>query len=101
MRTSFLYGPLHCITALFDEFLGRVNDISEQTGATDFEDVIPILQREIPGLRVYELAEEEGDGDLDDEPSLEDFRDVEGNGDTFVMIVFTLRAREKPQCLIW
>merc|ERR1719195_1018746 len=64
--------------ALFDEFLGRVNDISEQTGATDFEDVIPILQREIPGLRVYELAEEEeGEVDVDDEPSLEDFRDVE------------------------
>ena len=66
------------VAALFDDFLGAVNDISDQTGAADFEDVIPILQREIPGLQVYELEEDEGQGDDDDEPSLEDFRDVEG-----------------------
>merc|ERR1719270_1673353 len=62
---------------LFDDFLGRVNDISEATGASDFEtEVIPLLQREIPGLRVYEIEEEEEEGD-DEEPSLDDFRDVE------------------------
>ena len=61
---------------LFDDFLGRVNDISDATGASDFEEVIPLLQREIPGLRVYEI-EEEGDGE-NEEPSLDDFRDVEG-----------------------
>ena len=71
------------VAALFDDFLGRVNDISEQTGATDFEDVIPILQREIPGLQVYELEEEEDhEDDEDDEPSLDDFRDVEGTVDS-------------------
>ena len=64
---------------LFDDFLGRVNDISEATGATDFEsEVIPLLQREIPGLRVYEIEEEGDDEGEDEEPSLEDFRDVEG-----------------------
>ena len=40
------------VAALFDDFLGAVNDISDQTGAADFEDVIPILQREIPGMVV-------------------------------------------------
>ena len=64
------------IPELFDDFLGRVNDISEATGASDFEsEVIPLLQREIPGLRVYEIEEDEED---DEEPSLDDFRDVEG-----------------------
>merc|ERR1719210_576595 len=61
---------------LFDDFLGRVNDISEATGASDFEsEVIPLLQREIPGLRVYEIEDDEGDDG--EEPSLDDFRDVE------------------------
>merc|ERR1719322_1681262 len=58
---------------LFDAFLGRVNDISEATGASDFEsEVIPLLQREIPGLRVYEIEEDEEDGGDDEEPSLDD-----------------------------
>ena len=80
------------VAALFDDFLGRVNDISEQTGATDFEDVIPILQREIPGLQVYELEEDGDDEDEDDEPSLDDFRDVEGtvDGATCVLPLCTL-----------
>ena len=60
-----------------------MNDISEATGASDFEEVIPLLQREIPGLRVYEIEDEEDgkderDDDGEEEPSLDDFRDVEG-----------------------
>merc|ERR1719367_1368656 len=51
---------------LFEDFLGRVNDISDATGASEFEDVIPLLQREIPGLRVYEIQE-------DDEEDVEDY----------------------------
>ena len=75
--------------ALFDDFLGRMNSISEQTGATDFEDIIPVLQQEIPGLVVYEVEDDTDDNDTDgeekyideddDEPSVEDFHDVEGN----------------------
>merc|ERR1719367_1976312 len=62
---------------LFEDFLGRVNDIGDATGASDFEDVIPLLQREIPGLRVYEIQEDDEEDEDDEEPSLDDFRDVE------------------------
>ena len=71
---------LYLVADLFGDFLGRVNSISDQTGSTDFDDIIPILQREIPGLQVYELENDDDnqDDNDEDEPSLGDFFDVEG-----------------------